>query len=197
MSQSSLNEPFLLFLVHAVPPQLGEDHYEMSPDEISIREKPPEPRQFVNPVYGEGEARTTGQATSTTAPTGEGPEGSHYYSAVGTTTSKEPDRRFDNPIYGDDLQSNVYSQTSHATAPPTTHQQADIPNSQYGVLDPQTSNPHYEMPHNQTGGPKENNGVPNHLYGNTAAPPLTNSAPSTAIYSELEGHNYSVLENNH
>ncbi len=184
--------------------RLVADHYEMPDQRSSSEEKFPDPRQFLNPVYGsesspDGELPSSTAAAATAVPQPGEELDDHQYSSV-TEVEQEADRKFNNPIYGDDLQSNVYSQTSHMTAHPATQPQAQVrplePNAQYGSLEtpaemPPDSNGHVVV----SGG--RNDGFPKHDYEDADAPPSSAPAPSEAIYNEIEEHNYSMLENNH
>lgn len=81
--------------------------------------QPKEPRQFVNPVYGtEEDVAKAGQEI-------ELPE----YSTVGTKQAEEHD--FDNPIYGDEIASNVYSRTTHEGPPHADQPQGAVDDATY------------------------------------------------------------------
>lgn len=182
------------------------------------------PRQLQNPVYGTEEDVVAKDAAA--APTDQ-----VTYSTV--IIKKTEEHEFDNPIYGDEITSNVYSHTTHngnshgqqpqvdanmtfddatyshmpgpdgganvqghlyshtSHNPRTVEPQGASPGAQYDSIEAADSMPRYETP--STAGPHVDIGS---RYKQADVELTTDPAPSAAIYSELEEHEYSTLETN-
>ena len=101
--------------------------YEVAePQEVQLEEKEADLRQFVNPVYGTDEdvqqatsdAAGASTATATTVATVTTTAATVNYDTVDAqystiSASKTEEHKFVNPIYGDEITSNVYSHTAH------------------------------------------------------------------------------------
>lgn len=153
-----------------------------------MKEKKPEPRQFVNPVYGTDEnvqqdssnaasastttattaatvtpattATTAATATTatTTATTADYDTVDLQYSTIGA--NKTDEHKFDNPIYGDEITSNVYSHTTH-----NGHPQSDKPMATFD----DASYSHVVLPSEAPAA--DNDPSQGHLYSHTSHQP--------------------------
>lgn len=194
------------------------------------------PKNYENPTYEIGtltnsykpssnsnssKKLTTATAATTAAPA----EPQNQYAVVAKRKdSSKQQHDFDNPIYGDELLSNMYSQTSHlpgeagpgqSLPPPSSSAPQHLPH-EYSTL---TSPELYDVPGSQPTAPAvvigslqlqpgeyntltlpEYDLPANSRHREQAAseqPPLhPDAAPVPAIYSEVEeGHTYSLLDN--
>lgn len=152
-----------------------------------------EPRQYVNPVYGNEEdvmllEKSVAPAPAPAAETAE-------YSTIdqpqySILNRKTDEHKFDNPIYGDEMASNVYSVTSHSqTADPQASTAESGAESEYNTLE----GPQYEMPFSVGNGQSKTVSASPH-YEEADVLPKPDPVPSATIYSEIEEHDYSVLQ---
>jgi hypothetical protein len=145
-----------------------------------------EPRQLLNPVYGTdedvnptaapAETRTATATTATTATSSGYETVDAEYSAIGV--KKPSEHKFVNPIYGDELTSNVYSQATH-----NGHSQNETPQ----VTEPPVSNTYsHVLPPDQGPGELNSNEYSHTVHNGDPQnqPPATFNDP---MYSHMEG----------
>lgn len=176
------------------PVVVSNDNQEVGPLEDSTLK---EPRQYVNPVYGNEEdvmllEKSVAPAPALAAETAETAETVEYstidqpqYSVLNRKTDEH---KFDNPIYGDEMASNVYSVTSHSANPQASTAES-APESEYNTLE----GPQYEMPFSVGNGQSKTVSASPH-YEEADVLPEPDPVPSATIYSEIEEHDYSVLQ---
>jgi hypothetical protein len=146
-------------------------------------EKVEEPRQLLNPVYGTDEdvtptaapaATRTATATTATTATSSGYETvDAEYSAIGAKRPSE--HKFVNPIYGDELTSNIYSQATH-----NGHSQNEPPQE---TEPPVSSTYSHVLPPDQGPGDNElDSNEYSHTMHSQNQPPVTSDDP---MYSHM------------
>ena len=175
---------------------------------------------YDNPTYGIGMDDDPTHKTAT-SPNGKSSAPAAVEQQEYATVEKkhtDEQHKFDNPIYGDELTSNVYAQTSHAhgatsSVPDSQPNEystlaggetaSNVPDSQpneYSTLD--VPGPTYEMPVANTGSHAQSQAQPPAQGGLTPQyeqmdvdEPVPETETLPAIYSEVEdGHTYSVLD---
>ena len=172
------------------------------------------PRNFENPTYGTGTitSNSNKDPSSNMQPATDDPQ--NQYAAVKRKESREQ-HDFDNPIYGDELTANVYTQASHlpgshspapnggsSQLPPAEYNTLTSPTlpgsqplaaatgsfllpSEYSTLTEQPDQPEYDLPANS-----------HHKEQAVSDHPPPEAAHTPTIYSEVEeGHTYSLLDN--